>query len=340
MHFASSRLRGGNTVGIALVCGKPSLDPLITVNSIARSHRIFLLPIGLFLRYFWFVKTSPSGHSPQQFFSHLDQWQGRNAARTPGKAVGDTHQGMEINFVERGRATYLFGGRILSLPVGRLLLFWGATPHRIIYYSKDTLHHWLEIPLATFLQWRLAERMVARLMAGELVVEPSPARQQQDCAAFHGWHQDLESKSPRRQHIVALEVEARLRRLELSIPAIARPAATQAVAAHQRMERMATYVAAHYTEPIRLAQVAREAHLRPDYATTLFKKVSGLSVMDYVTQHRLSHAKRLLLTTDDKVLEVALQAGFGSSSRFYEAFTQWCGQTPRQYRKMSRVRRD
>ena len=97
---------------------------------------------------------------------------------------------------------------------------------------------------------------------------------------------------------------------------------------------MATYVAGHYTQLVRLEQVAREASLRPDYATTLFKRVCGLSVMDYVTQHRISHAKRLLLTTDSKVLDIALRSGFGSSSRFYEAFAQWCGQSPRQYRKL------
>lgn len=52
--------------------------------------------------------------------------------------------------------------------------------------------------------------------------------------------------------------------------------------------------------------------------------------MDYVTQHRLSHARRLLLTTDCKVFDIAAEVGFGSSSRFYEAFAQWRGRTPRQ----------
>jgi len=246
----------------------------------------------------------------------------------------ETHHGMEINFVERGQVTYLFGGNVLTLPVGRLLVFWGATPHRVIDYHKDTLHHWLEIPLATFLQWRLEEAMVAKLMAGDIVIEPETGRETSDDIVFHRWHRDLETKSPECCRIVGLEVEARLRRLALSLSTLGKSVATSSLAAHRRVEQMATYVAARYTEPVRLEQVARAAHLRPDYATTLFKKVCGLSVMDYVTQHRISHAKRLLLTTDDKVLEIALQSGFGSSSRFYEAFTQWCGQTPGQYRTL------
>ena len=288
------------------------------------------------------MPSAPLTHPGQHFHSHMDR--GRNwrpSGRAPAQAFADTHHGMEINFVERGKVTYLFGGSILSLPVGRLLLFWGATPHRVIAYHNDTLHHWMEIPLADFLQWRLADDLVSRLMAGDVVVEPGSGRAANDCAVFHHWHRDLEARSPRLSHIVALEVEARLRRFALNFAPLRKPtkrpklAAARSLAAHQRVDRMASYVAEHYTETVRLEDVAQEAHLRPDYATTLFKKVCGLSVMDYVTQHRISHAKRLLLTTDDKVLEIALLSGFGSSSRFYEAFSQWCGQTPRQYRELS-----
>ena len=137
-----------------------------------------------------------------------------------------------------------------------------------------------------------------------------------------------------------MEVESRVWRLALPSSPIhpsvvsGTQGETQHGIALQKIGRMAAYVADHYTEPLRLEQVAREVRLRPDYATTLFKKVSGLSVMDYVTQHRISHAKRLLLTTNDKVLDIALQAGFGSSSRFYEAFAEACRQSPREYREM------
>jgi transcriptional regulator GlxA family with amidase domain len=54
--------------------------------------------------------------------------------------------------------------------------------------------------------------------------------------------------------------------------------------------------------------------------------------MEYVTQYRLSHAQRLLATTDLKILDVALASGFGSASRFYQVFMAMCGLTPRDYR--------
>lgn len=55
-------------------------------------------------------------------------------------------------------------------------------------------------------------------------------------------------------------------------------------------------------------------------------------MVDYWNQLRVSHAQRLLSITDMKVIDIALDSGFGSASRFYTVFKQWVGQSPRQYR--------
>jgi transcriptional regulator GlxA family with amidase domain len=54
--------------------------------------------------------------------------------------------------------------------------------------------------------------------------------------------------------------------------------------------------------------------------------------VDYLTRIRISMAQRLLVTTDLKISEVACQSGFNTVCRFYIAFRQLCGQTPRKYR--------
>ena len=61
-----------------------------------------------------------------------------------------------------------------------------------------------------------------------------------------------------------------------------------------------------------------------------------MSIIDYITQYRVSHAQFLLITTDTNVSEIALKAGFGSISRFYTAFKKVCGQSPVAYRAMLR----
>jgi len=84
-----------------------------------------------------------------------------------------------------------------------------------------------------------------------------------------------------------------------------------------KVEQMAAFIAMRYTEQLTVADVGRHVNLHPSHAMTLFKRAFGTTLLNYITQHRISHAQRLLATTNKVVLEVALEAGFGSSSRFY-----------------------
>jgi AraC-like DNA-binding protein len=57
----------------------------------------------------------------------------------------------------------------------------------------------------------------------------------------------------------------------------------------------------------------------------------GLSISEYITRHRLRYAQAMLLNTDEKIFAIAMDCGFGSLSRFYEAFRARLGTTPRRY---------
>jgi len=63
----------------------------------------------------------------------------------------------------------------------------------------------------------------------------------------------------------------------------------------------------------------------------------GMSFFDYLNQHRVEYAKRLLSAHDGRqrsVLSIALAAGFNSNSSFYAAFRKVSGQTPAQFRQL------
>lgn len=73
-------------------------------------------------------------------------------------------------------------------------------------------------------------------------------------------------------------------------------------------------------EPLQLGQIAQAVDLHLGYATDLFRKTIGITIMDYLTQHRIAHAQRLLATTNQRVLDIAMEVGFTSASRFYATF--------------------
>lgn len=99
---------------------------------------------------------------------------------------------------------------------------------------------------------------------------------------------------------------------------------------------MARYIAANFATEIDVTDVASSAGLHPKYAMTLFRRLTGATVKEFLLQHRITHAQRLLLVSDDKILEIAMASGFQSLSAFYSCFTQQVHETPSHFRQRFR----
>jgi AraC-like DNA-binding protein len=249
----------------------------------------------------------------------------------------DHHNEIELNLLHAGWVTYLLGGRKVRIEAGQLSAFWAAIPHQIIDYDGGTQYYVATIPLSWFLQCRLPDRLTQPLLRGEVLTETSLERMAFDRALFAQWTADLVSASESAKNIVMLEMEARLRRLAGNVPSPhdrkrRNQRLTLQAGGLNKVEQMACLVAQRYTEPLTVAEISSTVGLHPNYAMNLFKKAFGTTLIDYLTSHRVSHAQRLLATTDEKIVEIAFSSGFNSISRFNEAFRRACGCTPRDYR--------
>lgn len=255
----------------------------------------------------------------------------------------DRHNEIELNLLERGSLTYLLGGAKVTVPPGRLAAFWAGVPHQIIHFEQVTPYFVATIPLAWFLHWRLPEPLVRRVMQGEVILEPGTNGRSADRELFLAWLKDLSTSSEERGRICLLEMEARMRRLALAVqaktsPPSQEPAGTALAAGGlNRAEQMAAFIARHHHEPLTLGTIAETVGLHPNYAMSVFRRAFGTTLLEYLTQHRLSHAQRFLVTTDDLILNIALRSGFGSLSRFNEAFRRAFGCTPREFRRQHRL---
>jgi AraC family transcriptional regulator of adaptative response/methylated-DNA-[protein]-cysteine methyltransferase len=84
-------------------------------------------------------------------------------------------------------------------------------------------------------------------------------------------------------------------------------------------------------EPPTLAELANEVGLSPSYLHRLFKRMVGVTPKQYAMEKRLGDV-RDRLQADATVTEAFYEAGFGSSSRFYENITAKLGMKPSEYR--------
>ena len=251
----------------------------------------------------------------------------------------DHHNEVELNFLESGTVTYLLGGRKTVVDAGRLSVFWAAIPHQIIDFGSETSYFVATIPLQYFLQWRLPDHFVQPLLQGRLIHEPTTDRAVSDAQLFAHWEEDLPQENAEVEKAVLLEMQARLVRLALNLPARRQRTdkrdrlAIVSDTGLNKVEQMACFIAQHYTERLTVEEIGKFVKLHPNYAMNLFQKSFGTTLVHYLTQHRVSHAQRLLATTDSTIADVAFSSGFNSISRFNEAFRRACGCSPREYRK-------
>lgn len=101
----------------------------------------------------------------------------------------------------------------------------------------------------------------------------------------------------------------------------------------KRLERLLEYIEEHLDEPMTVESLAANMSLSRWQFQRCFREFTGVSVARYVRRRRLTLATSLLLTTEQRQLEVALACGFESEIGFHRAFSAQYGCTPGQFRR-------
>lgn len=99
----------------------------------------------------------------------------------------------------------------------------------------------------------------------------------------------------------------------------------------EAVQRMQDHIEAHLSEKISLADIARASLFSPWYARKLFIQYTGLTPADYIRKLRLRKSVLRLRDCKVKVLDVALDLGFGSVDGYQRAFKREFGCNPKEY---------
>lgn len=91
------------------------------------------------------------------------------------------------------------------------------------------------------------------------------------------------------------------------------------------------YMQEHLSEDVSLHILSEEFHLNSQYISQLFKNEIGVNFLTYLTNIRMEHAKKLLLSSSLSIAEVSEQSGYGDYRVFTKVFKKSEGITPSQY---------
>lgn len=101
---------------------------------------------------------------------------------------------------------------------------------------------------------------------------------------------------------------------------------------NQHIRSAIQYIAAGFTRSLTLDEVARYVGLSPNYFSTLFHETTGVSFSRYLNRVRVEESKRLLLSSDYTLAEIAVAVGFPDQSYFSKVFKKETDLTPGMFR--------
>ena len=252
------------------------------------------------------------------------------------------HDHLEIAQVLEGRGRFGLGGRSLPAEPGDVFFIDNSQPHvahaasgtsmrlRLVLFRPELIAGpgCRELDLGYLAAFRPDDRAVSPRVRGdaELASELAPVLA------------ELAAIPPRRHRAERQLADAKLR----EVLAVANrrlgsrttaPGSQTAATRRDLIRPVLAHVEEHYREPITLREVADVVHVSPSRVRHVFKEVTGVGFKEYVTQLRVTEAKRLLVSTELPVAEVAQAVSYSNLSQFYKVFDRTTSMSPADYRR-------
>lgn len=100
----------------------------------------------------------------------------------------------------------------------------------------------------------------------------------------------------------------------------------------KRFVEVLEWIRVHKGEPMTAGGIAERFGYNADYLSSLFKQNTGLSLIKYIHEIKISQAREMLVSTDLSVRQLAYVLGFQDEKYFLKLFKTYEGMTPSSYR--------
>jgi len=254
-----------------------------------------------------------------------------------------SHHENEIYFFHAGACRYLIHNHIYDLKPGDILLMDGLTLHRpnifphepyvrsVVHFSPHIIQDVLNTLGSSYLLdvFKISTHQLIRTHENEqskqleTIIQKMVHIQQSNDAYYETIKTELKLLLIQALIIIYKMLDAN----QLNDTRTHSPKSEHA-------ERIATYIQDHFMKPLNLHVISEALNLSKSYASHLFKEMTGFTMMEYVMECRLNHAKYLLEIKPKKsIKKIAYDCGFESASHFSRYFRSKVGKTARAYRQ-------
>lgn len=100
----------------------------------------------------------------------------------------------------------------------------------------------------------------------------------------------------------------------------------------ENFDNVINYINLNFTKNISSSSISRQFGYDESYFCRKFKRITGITVTNYIKTQRLEHARRLLEKTEESVRHIAISCGFIDAAYFTNCFKAMYKISPTKYR--------
>lgn len=254
------------------------------------------------------------------------------------------HKEIEIIFVTKGSVNIGYNGQIVQVHEGEIFVFGSGESHYFVA-SPGSNRLVFQFDLTLFRDTLFKEKGHSELIklfekAENHSVEWPYETKEKVMSCLKKLYEEMTHLETGYEYAMISELLALMTIYYREIPSkkqtVKRASFVEAVNNHDTLERLNEvfmYVENHYTEGITLEDIAEVVGFSPYYFSRFFKKNTGQTFMQFLTDYRINQAKYILSHEKIPMIEVAEKAGFSSVKTFHHVFKEQVGLPPLKYQK-------
>ena len=280
------------------------------------------------LKDFTYEMVVPNEDLPCKFFI----FEGKNGNY---RRANHWHQSVEIFLVLEGELRFYINNQSQPLSAGELIIVNSNEIHSIHAPRKNETVV-LQIPLKQFEKYFTAQRFIRFTSAARVAKDQKSKTPDNRKLAFfieelykvyrareEGW----EYRTMALYYNILYLMVRDYRETE---------AAQEEIQDSRRLDalsKITTYMREHYTEELKLSEMANLFGYSDAYLSRMFKKYAKINFKTYLQEIRMSYACRELMNTEKTVSQIALDNGFASSRAFSREFQKKYNRLPSEVRQ-------
>lgn len=104
------------------------------------------------------------------------------------------------------------------------------------------------------------------------------------------------------------------------------------------LEKTIEILQANSSEPFNLSDLAEFVGVHPTHLARVFRQFERCTIGDYIRQIRIENARNKILSSNESLVQIALNTGFADQTHFSRSFKNVTGMTPNEFRRVFKSR--